>query len=429
MTIGDDMLSVKNKFLVYAYQYVPYYTKLFDEHCIDPSEILTVDDFNQIPILLKSTIQQYPEAFISTKYATRQLKEIRTTGSTGIPLSIYWDEGERIRSLLDLWQMRSTIYGVSPSNKFCTFHNIVSRENYINKNTRILRPNARSMSFSLLNLRSEHLAEYYTSMREFAPSWILGSPSVVYLLARYISDRKLDPLPSLTYIELTGEYVFISYKKKIEEVFQVPVVNMYGSMEANGIAMECKNSNLHCMEHNIVEIVKNGRRLDFGEEGEVCLTIPMNKAMVFIRYLLGDKGVMFPYGICNCGNHNPVLKILAGRTKDYVTLPNGELESSIIFSTAVEHINFKHGNPIIQFQVIQEDVARFTCLFTTSDTLDISQNTLTKSFIEEMDLFGMKDVNWEFHFHERIFPNPETGKLAYFINKIRGYQQQTEGDY
>jgi phenylacetate-CoA ligase len=83
-------------------------------------------------------------------------------------------------------------------------------------------------------------------------------------------------------------------RKTIEEAFDAPVHDEYGSNEFNRIAFECKYKlGYHVPEDAlIVEILnEDGREVKENETGEVVITSLLNKAMPLIRYRQEDYAI------------------------------------------------------------------------------------------------------------------------------------------
>ncbi|MCX7923059.1 MAG: AMP-binding protein [Clostridia bacterium] len=412
--------SMLNDIITRAYNTVEYYRELFTLEGIEPSDIKKVEDLKRIPILSKDMIQKAPQKFISNMYhlCSDDLIKQRTSGSTGRFLKIYWTPGDMLQSLFPMWVARSRAYGIKPSSKYCSFHS------YINFEDKWESPeeyyfNERNLSFSKLILDQEHLFKYYRRMMEFEPDWLFLQPSIAYLLAKYISDNKLEIPQTLKYIELTGEFLFENYREFVKKTFKIPVVNEYGCTETNGIAIECPNGHLHCLSNNVVvEMLKDGEPVKYGEEGEVHVTSLSNTAMPFIRYALGDMGILYPAEICSCGNKNPVIKVLAGRLSQFVLLEGKEPVNCFVLNYAVESINFKQGYPIAQFQVIQENYKQFKVWFVLEESFKGNINSIVRQFKDEMEKMGLSGLEWEFTFVNQILPSPVTGKLQFFLNKM-----------
>jgi phenylacetate-CoA ligase len=101
------------------------------------------------------------------------------------------------------------------------------------------------------------------------------------------------------------------------------VFDMYGSREIPSIACECEyHSGLHTFNDiRIVEIIRGDSPAKPGEEGSVIVTDLLNYAMPFIRYEIGDVGVMSKE-VCRCGRGFPMLKEIKGRITNTIVTPD-----------------------------------------------------------------------------------------------------------
>jgi len=406
----------------HAYDTVPYYKQIFDKAGVNPETINSADDLKKLPVLTKDDIQEAPGKLISKNYLAypncEHLTVQRTSGSTGRIVKVYWANEDYTRSLFYLWNIRERKYGISPSSKFCSFHlsPVSTGDESGQQDIKILN-SGRVLSLNKLELNESRLKAYYQHILEFEPQWLFVQPSICYLFASFIRENNLKTPPSIKYIELTGEYLFEHYRNEIQDAFKVPVINMYGSIETNGIAIECSHGHLHCLSKNvIVEIFKDGQPIKPEEEGEIYLTCLTNYAMPFIRYAIGDRGALFNSKTCPCGNKNPILKVFAGRVSDYVTVKGKSPINAFIFSRAVENVNSRHDYPIKQFQVIQQSYEHFTVWLVLKDKIHISTEDITQQFIKEMNFLGLCNLNWDVRFTNKILPSPATGKLQFFVN-------------
>lgn len=406
-----------SKIVLHAYNTVPYYNDLFKKNNINPQTIINIDDLKCFPLLYKEIIQKEPQRFISTLYSSEQLLREGTSGSTGKPLTIYKTYNDRFRSLLSLWEVRSKVYKVHPSEKRCSFHLFIRKDNKID--TPMIYSNNNEISFSFLMLNDNNMKEYCNKIIEIRPEWLFGPPSAIFILSEYIYSNNIRMPNSLKYIELAGEYLTDVYRKKIENVFQVAVVNHYGCAETYGIAIECPQRQLHCLSDNvIVEILKDGKKVDYDQQGDICITSLNNKGMPFIRYMLGDKGTLNKNDGCTCGSKNQILKISAGRVTDYILFKNKKPLNSGVFYYAAEFINIKYENPILQFQIIQEDYEYFKMIMALDRNFIKKKDAIWNEFLFSISVFGLANYIWEIDFVDQIQPDESTGKLKYFISKI-----------
>ena len=281
--------------------------------------------------------------------------------------------------------------------------------------------NGRNLSFSKIKMSIENIEEYYKKITEFKPKWLFIQPSIALLIADFLERNNLELPEELKYIELTGEYLFDNVRSRIEEVFGTKIANQYGCNEANGIAIECPNRRFHCLNKNvIVEILNNnGQAVKKGDEGEIVITCLTNTAMPFIRYAIGDRGILYEHGECDCGNPISELKLLSGRVSEYVLSPDKEQLSCYIFLRPIESVNSRMGNPIKQFQVRQNSLKKFTLTISLRNSFNCWKDTICKEFKEEAKALGFSDIEWEFIFCDYILPDADNGKLRFFINEIK----------
>ena len=408
----------------YAYQNVRFYKRMMDENGIDPLSIEDYDSLRKLPFLHKDDIQAQPEDFISDEYKkfpkTKDIVLRRTSGSTGKYLKIYWDYKDDIKSLFSLWNYRNRYYGVGPSDKFCGFYTASYQGNKIVEQQMVQRSlDGRHLGFCKINLTYERLRDCYEQICSFDPKWLNLQPSIADLLAEIVNKEHLALPSSLSYIELSGEYLFDDVRKRIEQTFQVPVANQYGCNEANAIAFECREGHMHCLTDNVlVEVIKDGVPV-FNEEGDIYITSLSNYAMPFLRYQMGDRGILVRDCQCPCGSKRPELIVKSGRTSDYISLPNAEQINAYVLIGIIEYTNEYMGAPIKQFQITQTDVGCFTVKLVLKKEFSTWQSGVKENFLLNIQEQKLKDAKWDFQFVDCILPDPQTGKFKFFINQCK----------
>ena len=145
------------------------------------------------------------------------------------------------------------------------------------------------------------------------------------------------------------------------------------------------------------------------------LTSLLNKAMPLIRYEIGDIGK-----ICINEKDDYILELLSGRKLNYILLENGEKISPYIFPKIIEQINDELGEIIIQFQIIQLNIRDFLIYFVLNPQMSNWSIAVKNKFVNYMNFTKFKNVNWEIKFLKNIYPDFNTGKLSFFINKLIG---------
>lgn len=196
---------------------------------------------------------------------------------------------------------------------------------------------------SSYHLSGENLPIYLKKLREFAPLYIQGYPSSVYLLARCVLDSKKGNFP-LKGIFTSSETITEEYREVITNAFRCKIFDYYGQAERCAMIGTCEEGTYHVFpEYGIVEFLPVP-----GEEGltEITATGFIDRAMPLIRYRTGDYALFDKNDSCSCGRAYPVVKDIMGRDDDFILTLDGRKLGRI------DHI-FKGDFPVVEAQVIQ----------------------------------------------------------------------------
>ncbi len=140
--------------------------------------------------------------------------------------------------------------------------------------------------------------------------------------------------------ELLEEYL-------VDEVFQ-----SYGSREFMMIGMECwQHNGYHLLGTNLyTEVVdENGCSLPHGELGRIVVTDLRNYANPFIRYEIGDMGVIDDSGDrCPCKLPFLRLKSVDGRIQEVIIKADGEKLTALFVPHLMKEFEWVDGYQIIQ---------------------------------------------------------------------------------
>ena len=190
-----------------------------------------------------------------------------------------------------------------------------------------VRFNVFDMSQEILN---KFVDIFYRNKFEF----VYGYVNSLVLFGRYLLEKKMilnQICPSIKCCITTSEVLTKEDRKILFESFGVPIINEYGISEAGAIAaFENKNGDwiLNNETHFIEVVDKEGNAVDDGKIGEIVITDLNNKAMPFIRYKVGDIGIIKKGTSIN---GYKVLQKLLGRTNDNIRLPSGRVSPGLTF--------------------------------------------------------------------------------------------------
>lgn len=399
-----------------AYQFVPYYRRVFDQVGFHPDDMRRDPAcFQRLPILTKSIIREnYQELQTTDPVLRKQLSRVTTSGSTGQPLIFLQDHAYRDNVTADIqrhlewagWQMgalHAYIWGANFEET--TAHALRTRLIDWEWN-RFL---ANGFTFTEANI--EKFAERVYREK---PRVLFGYASCIHRFAQYVRRSKYQGI-TFDGIITSAEVLHEVVRQVIEETFQCPVLNRYGSKELGGIACECRERNgLHISaENNWVEILNDGEPALPGEVGSLIVTNLNNWGMPFIRYSIGDEAAWGSTEKCRCGRSSPRLQTVQGRLVDQFVTRDGRASWA---GFAGDGYSSLLAQPYIkQFQIIQESLDQITVRLVKDGEIPISllarlEKTLKTAFGEDVDI--------EFEFPEEI-PVLPSGKHQYAITRVK----------
>ena len=340
-----------------------------------------------------------------------KLIHMRTSGSTGCYMDIYWKPEDYKKSMLALWWYRYHYYGILPQDKMCYFFTMES--NVEKQEEEIFK--GKEFGFSKTNLTKERIFNIYEKMQEFQPKWLLLQPSIALLLCECIDYYNLETLESVNYIELSGEMLTNEVRNVISRHFHCAIANQYGANEFNSIAYECPYGKLHIMKNNVIV---ESEKLSDGRE-ELIITTKTNTAMPLIRYRIGDYGRVIHHNqkLCLCKNSSPVLELTLGRSNDYIFCENGEKINAYVLIRAMDCVNDYMDSIVKQFQIVQKDYKIFDVKVVLEGKCN--KQTLMKLFCGAILEKYLKEAKYQFRFYDRLLPEERTGKLACFICELK----------
>lgn len=407
----DEIIEYQNQKLRWlirlASQNVPYYRSLFKKEKINIDEIKSFRDLGQIPLLNKETLRAKPQSLINPNYKQNKLHSISTSGTTGTPLKMYFNSKAR--------QLNYAFYnrflesaGVNFNGGRATFGGriIVSnkqkappfwRYSYFQKN----------LLFSSYHITDKNIPFYINQLKRYNPEYIETYPSSIFAIAKFMIDNNISGKGITNAIITSAECLFNNQRKIIESVFNVPVIDQYGSAEMCVFIGQCGVGCYHInMDYGVVEFLRpDGTQAKEGEEAEIVCTGFINPAMPLIRYRIGDRGILSKKA-CSCGSPFPVVEKILGRMDDVIITPDGRKVSR--FGPVL------YGLPVKEVQYVQESAG-------TLDIYIVKGNTYTEDVEQQIEKELIKRlgdrISFRFNYVDKI-PRSSGGKLQTIISCI-----------
>jgi len=342
----------------HAYNNTEFYHRKLKNADIRPSDIRTSKDLQKIPITTKNELRKYGlKSMLSQSIDFKKCKLISTSGSTGIPLKIIYDEiSDDFSKAVNL---RSMIE-----------NGLKLRDRWVNIGDPRLSGNKSWFQklgfYNLITLNIfDDIKKEVETLIEMNPDTIMGYPSQFNLIAQYVKRydiKKIKPRNIFT----TAELLDNKTRNLINSVFNLELIDLFGCIEVNRTAWECSEHQGYHLDIDSVipEFVKNGENVEPGERGNIIYTCLYNYAMPLIRYDIGDIGVPSD-DLCHCGRGLPLMKSVEGRVDDFIRLGNGKNISPRVLGLVMGH-----SNGIIDYQIVQEKIDRISIYLVISEEFD-----------------------------------------------------------
>jgi len=394
--------------LKYIFRNVPYYTQLFNELGLKPSDIHNPCDFRKIPILTKEIIRKNSKEMMTID-PSRKGRAANTGGSTGETLYFYRDLDDGSASKANLLRLNRWL-GCEVGDREAVFWGTPFDVSRFSKLTDKLKQNIQNTIYlSTFDMSEKTMFGYAITLRKFNPKLLRGYPSALYTFANFLTKNRITDIKPDVVIS-TGEKSFSFQKELMEEAFGCRVYERYGSNEFGNIAQECYDQHgLHlATDMYYVEVLKDNRLPEKDEIGEIIVTDLHNYYMPFLRYRIGDLGILSDMQ-CSCGRGFPMMEEVKGRTFDTIVTPSGKTLGGFFWtyiSRAVPGIK--------QFQVVQKEKNGIEFMIVPDESF---RTESTKQLEKEIQEKAGQDFKVDFKIINEI-PLAPSGKHRFIISEI-----------
>ena len=392
--------------VTHAYYNVPYYRKILRSVKIKPEQIKNIEDLRKIPMTTKSDVQGNYSNIISNDVDLSKCTVNSTSGSTGTPLKVIADPKTRYYSIA-LMQYAFFECGLRLRDK------LVGVSVHLKNGKSMLKPPIGVGFLGRTRLSwMNTIEENIRLLKKIKPDAIYAYPSVLWQLAKEIRKKNVSEInPRLIFSH--AETLTPRCIQLVNSAFDTRIHNLYGSAEFNRLAFQCdRHSGLHMITDGaVIEVIKDGENVDYGELGEIVVTGLYNYAMPLIRYRIGDIGVTTDEN-CDCGRSWPLIKRIEGRSDDFSILPSGQAISPMNLVNAMDPIYVKG---VMQYQIVQEKRDFFLVKVVVNQEFNGEQISLIQKRIR-LRCHG-EEINVDVQVVNGI-AKEKTGKSRIIISKI-----------
>lgn len=372
------------------------------------------DNWNELPIMTKKEFQKPLIERLSEGFTIKNVYVNKTSGSSGDPFIFAKDKFCHALTWTNIIN-RFGWFGIDFNSSLQARFYGIPLDFIGNKKERIKDLLSNRYRFTIFDLSDVVLEKVLVKFQNKKFDYINGYTSSIVLFAKFLQKKNIvlkSVCPTLKCCVVTSEMLFEDDKLLLEKQFGIPIVNEYGASELDLIAFQNPSNEWQVNSETLfVEILDdNNNVLPNGKEGRIVITSLYNKAHPFIRYDIGDVGILDEKSTCK----KPILKKLIGRTNDIAILPSGKKSPGLTFYYVTKSIIEDDGN-----------VKEFVIKQTKIDTFDIeyvSGVELTDSQIQQIEraiaTYLENGLTFSFTRKEKLERN-KSGKLKQFVSLVK----------
>jgi phenylacetate-CoA ligase len=372
------------------------------------------DNWNELPVMTKKEFQKPLKERLSERYSPSNVYVNKTSGSSGAPFifakdkfchALTWANNIRCFGWFGIdfnTSLQARFYGIP--------FDFIS-----NKKERIKDLLGNRYRFTIFNLSDAVLEKVLIKFKNKKFDYINGYTSSVVLYAKFLQKKGIvltTVCPTLKCCIVTSEMLFDDDKMLLEKQFGVPVINEYGASELDLIAFQNPAGEWQVNSETLfVEVLdEENNVLPNGKEGRIVITSLYNKSHPFIRYDIGDIGILDEKST----SKKRILKKLIGRTNDIAVLPSGKKSPGLTFYYVTKSIIEDDGN-VKEFVIKQTKIDTFNIEY-------VSEFELTKVQIQQIEkaitTYLENGLTFSFIRKEKL-ERSQSGKLKQFVSLIK----------
>lgn len=307
-TIKKYQFEELKKILIYAKDFVPYYTKLFEQVGFDPKEMKSAEEIKVIPYLTKEIIRAEFDQLISTKKISGGYYLATTGGSTGEPLKVLLDYDSVFKENAFVNYFRSKL-GYQIQDRLATFRGVEFDDRLWKFN-----PMQNELIFSPFKLSKNTVKTYVAKINKYKPAFLNGYLSSLHFFAQLLSENNLRLKHPIKGIFLISENIDIAQREFLENFFNVKSCTFYGHTERCVIAEELSpNEYVFDPYYGYSELIDNSTG-----SFSIVSTGFLNKTMPLIRFKTNDNCVLTKRKTISISGRWDVNDFLIGKNEEKV---------------------------------------------------------------------------------------------------------------
>ncbi|MCF6131479.1 phenylacetate--CoA ligase family protein [Flavobacterium wongokense] len=374
----------------------------------------TYDSWAELPVMTKKEFQKPLAERLSERFSPKNVYVNKTSGSSGDPFIFAKDKFCHALTWANIINHFGW-FGIDFNSSLQARFYGIPLDFIGNAKERIKDFLSSRYRFTIFDLSDAVLEKVLLKFQQKKFEYINGYTSSIVLFAKFLQKKNIvlkTVCPTLKCCIVTSEMLFKDDKILLEKQFGVPVVNEYGASELDLIAFQNLAGEWQVNSETLfVEILdENNTVLPNGKEGRVVITSLYNKAHPFIRYDIGDVGILDEKSTFK----KPILKKLIGRTNDIAILPSGKKSPGLTFYYVTKSIIEDDGN-VKEFVIKQTKIDTFDIEYVSGlELTEIQIQNIEKAITTYLE----NGLTFSFTRKEKL-ERSKSGKLKQFVSLVK----------
>jgi len=301
-----------------VYEKVPFYREAFRAAGVSPKDIRTLDDLAILPFTRKSDFRDnYPFGLLAVPLDD-VVRIHASSGTTGKMTVVAYTAKD-----IDTWaEVMARTLSCGEVTRKDIVHNAYGYGLFTGGLG--IHYGAERIGATVVPMSGGNTGRQVTLIQDFGATALCCTPSYALLIAETAREMGTDLRQSKLRVGFFGAEPWSeSMRQEIEERLGIAALDIYGLSEVigPGVSSECMHKcGLHIFEdHFLVEVIdpNTGKKLPYGERGELVFTTLTKEALPVIRYRTGDIARLIPEP-CACGRTTVRMSKVSGRTDDMI---------------------------------------------------------------------------------------------------------------
>ncbi len=386
-----------HKMIEEAYK-IPFYRRRFDEAGITPADIRTREDLTKLPVLTKEEYRQWMLEEID-KEENRACMIMQTSGSSGKPLEVLntpFEYAKDVANILRSWLVcganpfwLKTITEADDSSETVGYKTFIQKLGILRRE--IINENDDEQN--IINF----INEYKPNILRMYKSELVRVG--IYAKKKHIKMHKPD------YYVVLGENVDEVSERVLREMYGKGLINLYGCVEAGGIAVRRPGNNYYEVFEDAVALNIYDENNKLSDKGRVIMSTLYKNKFPLINYDLKDMAEV------EKTDRGLVIKEILGRTDDDVVYSDGTSTGWI----RLWHIACEQQD-LLQIHMIQKSYSSIVIQLVKDDASSKSEKQIEEELTKELNTEFKGRLEIEYQWLDTI-PTDENGKTK-LIEKV-----------